>query len=89
MNLCDNDIIDKNLKYEMRLSLNDDSRKVLKLSNKEQTLFYREISRYSNVINHYTDLMDRKTKVIFNYRLPYPIWQIIMWMYMIKARLKK
>ena len=88
LNLCDNDIIDKNLRYEMRLSLNDDSRKVLKLSKNEQRLFHREICKYSDVVDQYTNLMDRKTKVIFNYRLPYHLWQIMMWAYMIKDRMK-
>lgn len=86
LNLCDNAIIDKNLRHEMSLSFNDDSRKVLYMSRKEQKLFYREICKYSDLVEQYKENMNRKTKVIFNYRLPYPIWQIMMWIYMIKDR---
>lgn len=89
MNLCNNAIIDNNLRKEMRMSINDDSRKVLKMSSKEQRLFYHEICKYSNVVELYRNIMNQKTKVIFNYRLPYIIWQLMMWMYMLKNNLKK
>ena len=89
MNLCNNAIIDNNLRKEMRMSINDDSRKVLKMSSKEQRLFYHEICKYSNVVELYRNIMDRKTKVIFNYRLPYVIWQLMIWMYLLKNNLKK
>lgn len=72
------------LLFACRDALNNDSRQVLKLSNKEQKLFNREIRRYSDIIDRCASLMDRKTKVIFNYKIPYAIWQIIMWLYAAK-----
>lgn len=77
------------LLFECRDSLNTDSRKVLKMPISEQSVFHREIQKYADLINQYANLMDRKTKVIFNYRLPYVIWQLMMWMYMLKNNLKK
>ena len=77
------------LLFECRDSLNTDSRKVLKMPISEQSVFHREIQKYAELINQYANLMDRKTKVIFNYRLPYVIWQLMMWMYMLKNNLKK
>lgn len=77
------------LLFESRDSLNTDSRKVLKMPISEQSVFHREIQKYADLINQYANLMDRKTKVIFNYRLPYVIWQLMMWMYMLKNNLKK
>lgn len=77
------------LLFECRDSLNTDSRKVLKMPISEQSVFHREIQKYADLINQYANLMDRKTKVIFNYRSPYVIWQLMMWMYMLKNNLKK
>ena len=77
------------LLFASRDAINNDSRQVLKLSNKEQKLFYIEICKRSDVIDRCVNLMDRKSKVIFYYRLPYPVWQAMMWMYMIKEKFKK
>ena len=75
--------------FECKDSLNTDSRKVVKMPLSEQFVFHREIQKYADFINQYQNLMDRKTKVIFNYRLPYVIWQLMMWMYMLKNNMKK
>lgn len=77
------------LLFSCRDSLNTDSRNVFKMLLSEQFLFHREIQKYADLINQYENLMNRKTKVIFNYRLPYVIWQLMMWMYMLKNNLKK
>lgn len=87
--LTDNQLIEQNLLKEIRLSINDDSRKVLQMGRSEQRLFYKEIRKHNTKVNRFYDIMDRKTKVIFNYRLPYVIWQLMMWMYMLKNNLKK
>ena len=77
------------LLFSCRDSLNTDSRNVFKMLLSEQFVFHREIQKYADLINQYKNLMNRKTNVIFNYRLPYVIWQLIMWMYMLKNNLKK
>ena len=81
--------IDKNLLFEMRLTLDDDSRKILRTTLHEQRLFYREICNYAAMVDQYKHLMNRKTKVIFNYHLPYPIWQIAMWGYILIGKCKR
>ena len=87
--LTDNQLIEQNMLKEIRLSINNDSRKVLQMVRSEQQLFYEEICAHDTMVNRFYDIMDRKTKVIFNYRLPYVIWQLMMWMYMLKNNLKK
>lgn len=87
--ISDNPIIDKNLLYDMQLTVNGDSRKVLQLTKKEQRLFYKEIATYQEIIDAEKSLMDNKTKVIMNNKLPYPIWQMMIWIYMLKAKFKK
>lgn len=77
------------LLFSCRDSLNTDSRNVFKMLLSEQFVFHREIQKYADLINQYKNLMNRKTNVIFNYRLPYVIWQLIMWMYMLKNNFKK
>lgn len=77
------------LLFSCRDSLNTDSRNVFKMLLSEQFVFHREIQKYADLINQYKNLMNRKTKVIFNYRLPYVIWQVMMWMYMLKNNFKK
>lgn len=84
--LTDNQQIEKNLLKEMQLSINDDSRKVLRMARSEQRLFYNEIRAHATMVDCFYDLMDRKTKVIFNYHLPYLVWQIVIWMYMMKKK---
>lgn len=82
--LTNNQYIEQNLLKEMRLSINDDSRKVMKMNRHEQRLFYQAICTHAPMINKYSGLMNRKTKVIFNYHLPYILWQMVIWMYMMK-----
>lgn len=83
------EIFHSDLLFGCRDALNTDSRNVFKMLLSEQFLFHREIQKYTDLINQYENLMDRKTKAIFNYRLPYVIWQLMMWMYMLKNNLKK
>ena len=86
--LNNDDRIDKNLLFEMRLTLDDDSRKILRTTLREQRLFYNEICRYVTMVDQYKYLMNRKTKMIFNYHLLYPIWQMMIWMYMIAGKIR-
>ncbi len=82
-------IFHDDLVFEAKDSMNTDSRKVLQMERDEQKLFYKKIGEYSELIDKYTELMNRKTKVIFNYRLPYPIWQAMIWLYAAKVLLCK
>lgn len=69
------------LLFVCRESMNNDSRKVLSMVCKEQHIFYNEMQKYKDLILQFQPLMNRKTKIIFNYRLPYILWQLIIWGY--------
>lgn len=83
-----NPVIEKNLMHEVGLALNDDSRVVFRMTLHEQRLFYKEIYRYSKEVKQLEASMNRKTRMIYNYRLPYLIWQLLMWGYVIYDKLK-
>lgn len=74
--------------FEVQDSINNDSRKLLKMSCSEMRLFYGELQNYRNKIDSVRQYMNRKTKMIFNYHMPYPIWQMVIWGYMIVGRCK-
>lgn len=82
-------IFHDDLVFEAKDSMNTDSRKVLKMERDEQKLFYKKIGECSELIDKYGELMNRKTRVIFNYKLPYPIWQAMIWLYAAKDLLCK
>ena len=79
----------EDLLFACKVSMNDDSRKVLMMSLNEQRIFYKELQKYKDLIIQTQSLMNRKTKVIFNYKLPYILWQLMMWLYMTKDGVKK
>lgn len=81
-------ILESILLKEMKLSVNDDSRKVLRTTFHEQLLFYKAICKYGKLCDKYRSLMDRKSKVIFNYHLPYLLWQAMILGYMIVEKSK-
>ena len=77
------------LVFEAKDSMNTDSRKVLKMERYEQKIFYQTVGKYSELIDKYKELMNSKTRVIFNYRLPYIVWQVMMWLYSEKDKIKR
>lgn len=78
----------KDIIFGMRNAINDNSRKVLRMPVKERRLFYDEIKNYADLVEKHKRIMNRKTKQIFNYRLPYILWQFIIYSYMLKDRTK-
>ena len=72
--------------FGMRNAVNDNSRKVLRMPVKERRLFYDEMKKYTDLIEKHKRIMNRKTKQIFNCRLPYFLWQFIIYGYMLKDR---
>lgn len=79
----------EDLLFACTVSINNDSRKVLMMSLNEQRNFYYEMQKYKDLIIQTQSLMNRKTKVIFCYKLPYVLWQLMMWLYMAKDGIKK
>ena len=72
----------------MRNAINDNSRNVLRMPVKERRLFYDEMKNYTDLIKKHKRIMNRKTKQIFNYRLPNILWQFIICSYILKDRIK-
>ena len=82
-------VLDEDLQSEMQMTLDNDSRKVLHTTLKEQRLFYKELCHYAAMVDQYRTWMNRKTKKIMNYKLPYPIWQMVIWGYKAYEKIRK
>ena len=76
------------LQFEAQDSVNTDSRKVLKMMNAERKKFYEEMKYHADKVDNLYQYMNRKTRKIFNYHLPYPLWLMVIWGYMIVDNLK-
>ena len=81
--------LESDIVFELQDSINNDSRIVLKMPFKEKRLFYSKMQKYKEKIDAVQLYMNRKTKMIFNYRLPYIVWQAMIWGYMIVGKSKK
>jgi glycosyltransferase involved in cell wall biosynthesis len=77
------------LYYDAKLSVNNDSRTVFQLGRQDLIVFYRMMSSFSEHIDRVRNLMNRKTRVLFNYRLPMYLWYIEMSCYKWHGRLFK
>ena len=75
------------LQFEAQDSVNTDSRKVLKMSKAERKKLYEEMKCHADKVDSLNQFMNRKTCKIFNYHLPYPLWLMVIWVYMIVGRL--
>lgn len=74
------------LSFAIRNALNDNSRKVLHLSKKGRKQFYITMKKNSSAIDALSTYMNRKTRVIFDYRIPFFIWDCILIAYSIKSK---
>lgn len=75
--------------FAIQDSINNDSRIALMMPFKEKRLFYSKMQKYKEKIDAVQQYMNRKTKMIFNYRLPYIVWQAMICGYMIVGKSKK
>ncbi len=81
--------LESDIVFEVQDSINNDSRIALMMPFKEKRLFYCELQKYKEKIDAVQQYMNRKTIKIFNYNLPYPIWQMAILGYMCWDRLKR
>lgn len=63
---------------DARMSVNNDSRNVLKMDYKQMQEFYNLLSNYSEQIERLKYLMNRKTVKIFNFHTPIQLWLIMI-----------
>ena len=82
------EILKEDIIFGMKNAINENSRKVIHMSVKEQRLFFDEMKRNSALVEKHKQIMNRKTKQIFNYHLPYILWQMIMFGYVTKDKIK-
>lgn len=62
------------LKFVIRNAINDNARKLLSATTKERIRFRKEILNYSQIIETLSPFMNRKTRRLFNYKLPSATW---------------
>jgi glycosyltransferase involved in cell wall biosynthesis len=84
-----NPILLNDLKSAICFALNVDVRNLLYTTRKEQYAFYQALQQNHEKIDKLQSYMNRKTKRLFLYSLPYPIWQAQIWMYKLVDNLKK
>ena len=69
------------LQFEASDSINNDSRKVLKMSLFEQRRFYFEMQQYLRMIVSLRPYMNKRTSNIFNFKLPFFMWIMMIYGY--------
>lgn len=70
-------------------ALNIDSRNILYAPQKEQHEFYKLMQHYKDMIKVLHAYMNRKTKQLFAYKIPYSLWQCQVWVYRIVNNIKQ
>ena len=70
-------------------AMNIDSRNILYAPQKEQYAFYKLMQHYKDVIAVLQPYMNRKTKQLFAYNMPYSLWQCQVWVYRIVNNMKR
>lgn len=77
------------IKKDIRGSVNGDSRPVLQMSSQEIQKFYYGLKEHTQELCILQSYMNRKTKNIFNYHLPYFLWRIMIGGYQIAEKIRK
>ena len=92
LKLMETDPIEKqyvlDFQFEAGDSINTDSRRVLKMSLSEQRRFYIEMKKYSRTIVSLRPYMNKKTRNIFNFNLPFFLWTMMIFGYKIYGLLR-
>lgn len=69
------------LRWEIELSINDEARKILCMQTKERNLFLDQLRKHADLVDKFTQLMNRRNKILYNYRLPRGIWNMMVVFY--------
>lgn len=70
--------IRKNIMNAIRCALNDESRKIMYADRANQRGFYTMFAEQKDKIDAMQTHMDRKTKNIFRYGMPYVLWRLMI-----------
>lgn len=74
----DNEVFPKDLRFGIHCALNDDSRKVFLMYRAERKRFYRIMKEKRVVIDRLRSEMNRKTRLIFEYKMPLLFWLMVI-----------
>lgn len=74
----DNEVFPMDLRFGIHCALNDDSRKVFLMDRAERKRFYRIMKEKRVVIDRLRSEMNRKTRLIFEYRMPLLLWLMMI-----------
>lgn len=73
-----NPAIKRNITNAIHCALNDESRKIMYSDNVNQKGFYTMFAEHRDKIEAMQAYMDRKTKNIFRYGIPYLLWKLMI-----------
>ncbi len=82
-------IINNSLKQAIGYAVNVDSRNILYTDRQNQKEFYRSLQLNKEKIDMLQPYMNRKTKCLFAYNMPYSLWQCQVWLYGIVNNIKR
>lgn len=82
-------IINSSLKQAIGYAVNIDSRNILYTDRQNQKEFYQSLQLNKEKIDMLQPYMNRKTKRIFAYDMPYCLWQCQVWGYKIVNKIKQ
>lgn len=74
----DNEVFPNDLRFGIHCALNDDSRKVFLMDRAERKRFYRIMKEKRVVIDRLCSEMNRKTRLIFEYKMPLLFWLMVI-----------
>ena len=66
---------------EIKLSVNDEARKILLMEPKERNSFYNQLQKHIKQVHEFFPLMNRRNKILYNYSLPRVIWNMMVVFY--------
>ncbi len=82
-------IVTNSINQAIGYALNTDSRNILYTTKQNQKEFYKSLQQNKEKINVLHSYMNRKTKRIFAYNIPYILWQCKVWAYRIINNVKQ
>ena len=81
--------IKRNITNAIHCALNDESRKIMYADHTNQKGFYGMFAEHKDKIDAMQTYMDRKTKNIFRYTVPYVLWRLMIMGYRVIGKVKQ
>lgn len=71
----------EDLWHEIKLSVNDEARKILRMQYTERNLFLDQMRKHNDLVDKFIPLMNRRNRILYNYHLPRVIWNMMVVLY--------